>query len=472
MTEQSIKGRLFLSGALRFKTPLLIGDRQGDEQIDITICKNRAGKPYLPGSSLAGVLRHWYFNHIRPGFSDNHEKLQKLDDFWGESDKNNPTVSPQSIILVSDAPILETKLVRIRDGVSISQSTGIALDQKKYDYEILEPGGYANICVEMLVRDPSDWDACKGLLISLGQALAKGGIRLGAMTQKGFGECWLDNPALHILDYNKPQDVLDWLTGEWRGKNGVNVQEVQGFIPKKTELIIDAWFSLKTSLLVRSYSGSPGAPDAVHLSYQGSDASEPVLPGTSVKGALRGRALRILNTLDVPEALKALNSFMGEVDEDKKIKRRSRLRINEAVVENSSAYIQNRIRIDRFTAGVMHGALFTEAPCWPGGGGKEEKMVHVVMTLDDPKDWEAGLMLLLLKDLWLSDLPVGGGKGIGRGMLQGVAALIDWNGKQLIFNAKANDELLVQEAEGAVGFIEELETCVAAIGSCGQGGKS
>jgi hypothetical protein len=41
-----------------------------------------------------------------------------------------------------------------------------------------------------------------------------------------------------------------------------------------------------------------------------------------------------------------------------------------------------------------------------------------------PRDSEIGLLLLLLKDLWTGDLPLGGGVSVGRGRLKGVRAEI------------------------------------------------
>ena len=40
------------------------------------------------------------------------------------------------------------------------------------------------------------------------------------------------------------------------------------------------------------------------------------------------------------------------------------------------------------------------------------------------QDWEAGLCVLLLKDLWLGRIAVGGEKSIGRGILEGLHAVI------------------------------------------------
>jgi hypothetical protein len=51
--------------------------------------------------------------------------------------------------------------------------------------------------------------------------------------------------------------------------------------------------------------------------------------------------------------------------------------------------------------------------------GTEDSEVDLVLTLRNPNDAEIGLLVLLLKDLWTGDLPIGGESGVGRGRLRG-----------------------------------------------------
>jgi len=76
---------------------------------------------------------------------------------------------------------------------------------------------------------------------------------------------------------------------------------------------------------------------------------------------------------------------------------------------------QQRIKIDRFTGGTMSGALFDSQPIFAKNNGTNRLKIKI----KDAQDPEKGLLLLLLKDLWTADLPVGGEKNIGRGVLEG-----------------------------------------------------
>jgi len=57
---------------------------------------------------------------------------------------------------------------------------------------------------------------------------------------------------------------------------------------------------------------------------------------------------------------------------------------------------------------------------------QKNKHIELKLELRQPEKYEIGLLLLLLKDLWTGDLPVGGTSSIGRGRLQGVEATLTW----------------------------------------------
>ena len=134
--------------------------------------------------------------------------------------------------------------------------------------------------------------------------------------------------------------------------------------------------------------------------------------------------------------------------------------VRETVLEHVHSLVQNRIRIDRFTGGVLDNFLFNEAPVFGGPGS----VVKLDVTLRDPSRAEIGLLLLVLKDLWTADLPVGGGASVGRGRLQGLGAELSqdgtahwtlvqaWQGRQAGELRVTGDR---QALEGYVGALNE-----------------
>src|SRR5690606_32603670 len=99
----------------------------------------------------------------------------------------------------------------------------------------------------------------------------------------------------------------------------------------------------------------------------------------------------------------------------------SRVMVTETVMQNvKTDLVQNRVSIDRFTGGARETALFSEQPAFGGN----DTNVTIDLRLVNPKDHEIGLLLLLLKDLWTGDLPLGGESSVGRGRLEGERAIL------------------------------------------------
>ncbi len=99
----------------------------------------------------------------------------------------------------------------------------------------------------------------------------------------------------------------------------------------------------------------------------------------------------------------------------------SRVITEESVVEGGRDLVQSRVKIDRFTGGAFPAALFSEQPVFGGAG----TTLKLNLTLRNPEPAEIGLLLLVLKDLWTGDLPLGGESSVGRGRLQGTRSHLD-----------------------------------------------
>ncbi|MCL4440394.1 MAG: RAMP superfamily CRISPR-associated protein, partial [Firmicutes bacterium] len=335
-----------------------------------------------------------------------------IEEFWGSEygrSKNNNTI--QSAFTINDLFLQGRKTIKVRDGVRISTQTGVvATDEKgkgaKYDYEILEPGARFAFFCETTLREGNKEGAFKRILEYLFRVLQVEKVSLGAMTMKGFGRVKLENLKCYEFDFSRKKDVINWLARDFDGQGSRQFNVDEPITDLYNGFTIDAWFSIRNSLIVRAYSGEPQAPDASHIGYSTEkDGEIPILPGTSGKGAIRHRALRIVKTLGGEEGL--IKKLMGFVDIDEgnrdteKIK--SRLLVEETVINNTVSAIQHRIKIDRFTGGVINGALFDSMPIWPAGNNRE--MVNLrLAVVKDCAAWEAGLLLLVLKDLWNGDL--------------------------------------------------------------------
>jgi CRISPR/Cas system CSM-associated protein Csm3 (group 7 of RAMP superfamily) len=321
-------------------------------------------------------------------------------------------------------------------------------------------------------QDNNETQLKEALTLAL-EGLKLGEISIGMKKQRGFGRCHVDEWQVWEFDLKQHSERFAWLTFDrpWsesyakQSNISESITEVLGVTirqqDKRDRFSIQATFKLASPLLIRSGQDSTGcAPDVVHLRSHRKGQLEPVLSGTSLAGVLRHRAERIVNTLGKHQAI--VNDLFGFVEEGSKQAKASRLAVHESVIENTADLVQNRIAIDRFTGGAYHGALFTEQPIF----GSDETRLTLELELRQPKNAEIGLLLLLLKDLWTSDLPVGGESSIGRGRLQGIKATmirqIPGEAIQTWTISQDGERLQVSDAKALETFVSDFSGEVAA----------
>lgn len=442
-------GKLLLKGRIKLLSPCLIGSGK-DERTDMDLIRNSDGNPFIPATSFTGVLRHTIKIPL------DRDKLKR---FWG-SESNDGGEFFQSAFYCNDLTLIENSPVSIRDGVAIDNKTGRAKEKAKFNFEVIERDALFDLSIEIDLFEGYE-DFFKSMLATIVDALKNGRIRLGAKTTSGLGRITLEDYRIYEFNFKNKSHVLKWLKQDLSEPSQF---EIQPLSIKDNNFYLRAYFTIKNSLIVRSYTGDPESPDATHLSSKG----RPLLPGTSIKGAIRARAEKILLTLkDKNLADRAINDLFGFVEvetpkdrskrkapayKDEENACRGRVIVDETLLPDYPSEVQTRIKIDRFTGGVMEGALLETMPLF---SSKDEKEFMIEVTIHDCKDHEAGLMLLILKDLWTGDLPVGGEKAIGRGVLRGKRAEITYDGKVYTID----EDLKITPAEA----IKDLENLVKSL---------
>ncbi|ABY93115.1 RAMP superfamily CRISPR-associated protein [Thermoanaerobacter sp. X514] len=452
---------IVVEGILENISPFVIGMGKG-ESIDIEIIKDEIGNPYIPATSFVGALRHYISKNFEV------ENLKKEDEelwkyFWGSKNANNDE-AVQSHFIVSDVKIKSNKnesYIAVRDGVAIDEKTGIAKEKAKYDYEIVNKDLEFELKAEIKIRKSlkdKEIEILKILKTVIAE-LEAGKVQFGAFTTKGFGRFKLKDIKILKFDFPKNgENYLKFLQHEYLPEDKLDVSKID-ILPKKDNIdcIINSYFSIKSSLIISSYTTDPKDPDKVHIKYNDKN----VLTGTSLKGAINSRAFKIVNTLckNNQEKNNDLRKLFGWADTEnkEKTKYKSRVIIDESIVEGVIEKEQARIKIDRFTGGVIAGALFQSKPLW-----HNDENVQLRIKIKDAKDWEIGLLLLVLKDLWNEDLPIGGEKNIGRGVLKGKKIEIEYKEHKYIIEKSTNDDetnkIVVNDRDKQIleGFVEEL----------------
>lgn len=482
--EEKIKNpkiakKIIIKGKLVTKSPLRIGSGSTDDITDLLVLKNKSGKAFIPGTSLAGVLRR----EIKALCG----KDEVVNCLFGYVDKKTGDCK-QSLITVSDVVFDDSKIV-IREGVGINSLAGTAIENAKFNFEGIERGAEGNFEIEITVRqqdkDIKDYnflhrnnefnakDMYEDLAASIVDVLMYG-INVGASTSKGFGKiCVKDNNCkLFLFDFKKIEEQ------EAEEKEKVKLNSAAAWLkylrnPEKEPTIVypmkinttprgaghktfvlEAEFYLRSSLLVRDYNtydentSSGGKLTAVQMKYSGSDSEDSdnkdkggyLIPGSSVKGVIRSCATRILLDLmkiknknlekDCKSFDGKINGILNAIMGSKSLK--SRLSVDEIYIPEANLHSQEqtRNRIDRFTGGTIESALFTEKPVWRKFG-EISKTFKMCCRIHNCQDHEAGLMLLVLREMWLGNVALGGGKAIGRGVLEGFVAQINYKGDDI-----------------------------------------
>lgn len=425
--------RYCIEADILLETPLSISSGM-DEGTDADVLRNAEGKPFIPGSSLAGAFRHY--------IKQPKDKPCPL----GYSDQGNGSMSS---IWIMDAYLKDCN-VSIRDGVSLNDDKSV---ENKFDYEVVDSGASATLRMERIVREKdlvsnnnvtkteparitekekeknADREL-KAIRIFL-TALDEGEIRMGHKKNRGFGwmsvekvrkKCFSRDNAEEWIKYcgNAAPDsktlLDDW--DNWRiqgGKDGAKFASMK--IPLR----------LTGGISIRKYSTRPGEADFEHITVQkrsedGKGVEVPVIPGTSWSGAVRSCTRNILRELGADQIDNILDTWFGFVDKDKKGKGSHKDRacqsmavFRESVLEDSVPMQATRNKINRFDASTSEGALYTDRSYFGG-----RTTLEILVSKSDETSYKAlvGILLLAVQEIEEGFLPVGGQVAIGRGIFE------------------------------------------------------
>lgn len=271
----------------------------------------------------------------------------------------------------------------------------------------------------------------------------------------------VENLDAEFYDFTKKADVIAWLTDNPVSKK---IKPAKKISADNDTFIVDADFKFNSSFIVRNYDVDAEDKKNNISAVSLKSLENFVIPGTSLKGILRHRAEYIFSRLGI-DAQK-LNQLMGSADEEK-IK--SRFIVSESYVENKNVveFSHARNKIDRFTGSTLLGALFTTKPVYQKN---PVPTLHVHFEILNAKDFEAGLAIFLLRDLWLGNVAVGGEKCIGRGTLQGISAEINFKGTtyKLNENGKVITYKLDENGKVIQGDTSSLSTFAASVQKWGE----
>jgi CRISPR/Cas system CSM-associated protein Csm3 (group 7 of RAMP superfamily) len=438
--RRPLVARWTLTAELTLLTAAQIGSHESDYS-DQTFATDAEGRLVLQGSTIAGALRS-ALNDRMAGYRE--QEIAAAYKLFGclKPPKDINVQERESTVIVFDATAQSKAHASLRDHVRIAPGTGLAAEGKKYDHEVSLPGDIFAIRVDLLVPDRNEEECLLTALVTALEALEQGEIRFGARKSRGLGRCAVSKfrarrydlmraegwEAYALSDYLDPlNDVPEANSFATSVRNALATASSEATAENSSDALLTLYAPLeedarrqlclccacqvKGTLLIRT----PGdVADVVHLTEQGKQ----LLSGTSLAGAVRSYALRVLNTLGIPQSTVDLETLFGPSPEtlenpvSGKKPEASRVYVSEGEIVGNSVFRQTRVKIDRLTGGTIDGALFQEEPSACGE-------VQFEIAARRPSDAEVGLLLLVARDLAAGLLPIGGGAAVGRGLLEG-----------------------------------------------------
>lgn len=419
MDRNRVIKRKVLYVQVRFSSPLNVSSGES-EWTDSDVLRDADGVAFVAGSSLAGAMRAYLKK----------EKNEPCLMGYSGRDASGVDIGKMSALFISDLMFDETVLAGVRDGVALNEHK-TAVSESKYDMEILEAGSRAHFFLELTVREQDDEQEMEQEIGKIFCGINAKEICLGSKKTRGFGEFQVLSVAEktytkeNYLEYADAYKMETWTDSrnqleEWLKRADWAPSMVHVEVPLR----------LKGGISIRQYAAKKGEPDYMHLTRRQKAGTAkngeteykeiPVIPGSSLTGAIRHRMVQIIRELEetgisLPGNSKnIIDTAFGYVEGDRACA--SNVIVHEADIEDAKPLTMVRTGVSRFESAVKTGALY-----------KEKTYVDGTLTLridvrkgnfvSDEK-WMLGMLMLALKDLQNGLLAVGGQTAIGRGIFE------------------------------------------------------
>lgn len=347
----------FLTFILRFTEPggVTVPGRP-DQAAQVVLDLDPEGRVHLPGTSLAGALRE--LTRERCG----HEAAA---DWFGPILSGTETEAKASRVWVLGSRRLDHADTQLLSSTRIDRARGAAADNTLWTEEVLPAGAR----FEAFLR----WDdALDGEVAELGELIAAWRPLIGRGVSRGRGRCTVEAVQYGTLQLSDPADLLRWLTS-----HGPDLASQVAATPVE---IPDSGTGEGSLFQVPARIVGPLRIGTGNKPEQGSQeplrllrtrpGGPPVVPGTALKGLFRSRAEFILRSV-IGEPAACLPGTCGEcwtcqvfgygggADADStSVGGRAAIRFADAVVSAPVEATRAHIAIDRFTGGVLGGALY------------------------------------------------------------------------------------------------------------------
>lgn len=422
------------------ETPLFVGSGQSTLLKDALVQKDANGFPMIPGTSLAGVLRH--------AFSKS-DKSSSVSVLFGDS-KGGDTgtgsllkVSPAMMMLdekeVSEGLLLDQKWdglkqqfenLPVRQHVRITDK-GVAKDKGLFDNEVIFKG--TRFVFELELTDyTGDFESSWATILDI---VDSPDFRIGSGSRNGYGSLKvlkiqklqfdLQTDLNKYLELSPSFNTIDWNTAEsW---DETHQKSGSSKIHYQLQLNPDPFFLFGSGYGDEDVDNTPVEEEVVKYTDKGIQfEKETIVPGSSVKGAISHRVAyhynkemkRWAGTEDSKLPNEAVEELFGVAGEGVPNAKAGKVYINDVFLNQKQVKndkIFNHVAIDRFTGGALDGALFSEKVSYL----KDDQLEINLYLESNVEEIYQDALKAALTDICKGLLPLGGMTTKGHGIFTG-----------------------------------------------------
>lgn len=447
--------RLVARVTIEAATPLAVGSGEKDITTDALVIKDFNGLPYIPGTTIAGVLRHAIGETMAKDFFGRHESDSK-------DSRGSEIIFSEAKMIGSDGEVIDGlqsidfendqfyakfKELPIRQHAKITDK-GITARGGKFDEQVVYQGTRFVFEIEMVSEDKDNSPKKLNDFISVLRELNSHTLRIGSGTRCGFGKIKVKNIVWRKFDLTNPNDFKDYIN-----KSSDLRQPFDGetFDEKASS---DKWTTYKLVLQPEDFFlfGSGFGDDEVDMTPVKEEAidwdenEKPVftqnddgqttkcvlIPATSLKGAIAHRTAYHYNRLkqrfvdvDNPDETpkvgnesEVIRALFGYESQDERVQKRGSVIFNDVIQYILPDKILNHVSIDRFTGGAIDSALFDEKTTFGNGKSFKTEIMVEKAAFDEDTSFKKAFESAL-KDIIDGLLPLGGGVNRGNGCFGG-----------------------------------------------------
>lgn len=432
-------------------TPLAIGSGQKDILSDSLVALDVNGLPYIPGTSIAGVVRSMLDPKKKSEFYGFQLSLDEIKDEKAPKGHGSEIIFSEGRILNSRQEVVDgikkaeelnqdpllceyRRMLPIRQHVRINEK-GTAADTGKYDQQVVFAG--SRFCFEIeCLSDGKNENNFRDVI----NALHHQSFRIGGGVHNGYGSIRVVSVQTAILNLKEEEDLQKYLSktsslsDNWKYWSNDKAEQYDdnNYITYHVTLSPEDFIFFGSG-----FGDARGDADMTTVKATRVDwttgrlvTGQLLIPATSVKGALRHRVAYRYNQLmgryvdgdpnSAPKAAEeneAVRSLFG-YQEGKQLFA-GKVLMSDVIEAPADHKLVNHVSIDRFTGGAIDGALFTEQVDY---AANRKFNIDILVEKDAFSEEDSKICAAFeqaLNDLCQGLLPLGGGVNRGNGIFKG-----------------------------------------------------